>query len=235
MSRRVALVTGGSSGIGEETALRLREADFEVYAVARRVDRMAGAGAGTASRCSRWTSPTTHRWSRGVQRIIDERGRIDVLVNNAGYGSYGAVEDVPIDEARRQFEVNVFGLARLIPAGHAAHARRRAVAAGSSTSPRSAGSSTSRSARGTTPPSSPSRASATACGSSCAPFGIDVVIIEPAADPHRVERDLPREPRRDQRAAVPTRRWPARSRRVMERADTAGCCRAGPEPSPGRS
>jgi len=49
----------------------------------------------------------------GVERVIREQGRIDVLVNNAGYGSYGAVEDVPIDEARRQFEVNVFGLARL--------------------------------------------------------------------------------------------------------------------------
>jgi NAD(P)-dependent dehydrogenase (short-subunit alcohol dehydrogenase family) len=49
----------------------------------------------------------------GIDRILAEEGRIDVLVNNAGHGSYGAVEDVPMEEARRQFEVNVFGAARL--------------------------------------------------------------------------------------------------------------------------
>jgi NAD(P)-dependent dehydrogenase (short-subunit alcohol dehydrogenase family) len=51
---------------------------------------------------------------QAAERIRAEQGRIDILVNNAGYGSYGAVEDVPLDEARRQFEVNVFGLARLV-------------------------------------------------------------------------------------------------------------------------
>ncbi|WP_322920138.1 oxidoreductase [Nocardioides renjunii] len=109
----VALVTGGSSGIGESTALALLDRGFTVYAVARRVDRMvplAEAGAHTFA----MDVTDDDSMVAGIARIIEEQGRIDVLVNNAGYGSYGAVEDVPIEEARRQFEVNVFGLARLV-------------------------------------------------------------------------------------------------------------------------
>jgi NAD(P)-dependent dehydrogenase (short-subunit alcohol dehydrogenase family) len=99
-----------------------------------------------------------------VDRVVAESGRIDVLVNNAGYGSFGAIEDVSLDEARRQFEVNVFAAARLcqlvLP-----HLRARGSGA-SSTSPRSARGCTSRWAGGTTRRSTRWRASATACGSS---------------------------------------------------------------------
>jgi short-subunit dehydrogenase len=109
---RVALVTGASSGIGEETARLLKREGFEVYAVARRVDRMAGLAAEGVHTFAMDVTDDASMTS-GVERVVGEQGRIDVLVNNAGYGSYGAVEDVPIDEARRQFEVNVFGLARL--------------------------------------------------------------------------------------------------------------------------
>jgi NAD(P)-dependent dehydrogenase (short-subunit alcohol dehydrogenase family) len=112
MATRVALVTGGSSGIGEHAARQLQEAGFTTYAVARRVERMAPlAEAGVTTFAMDVTDDAS--MVAGIQRILEEQGRFDVLVNNAGYGSYGAVEDVPIDEARRQFEVNVFGLARL--------------------------------------------------------------------------------------------------------------------------
>lgn len=109
---KVALVTGPSSGIGEATAVKLREAGFTVYGAARRVERMTHlADLGIVPIAMDVTDEDS--MNSGVQRIIAERGRIDVLVNNAGYGSYGALEDVPMEEARAQFEVNVFGAARL--------------------------------------------------------------------------------------------------------------------------
>src|SRR3954452_9619838 len=109
---KVALVTGGSSGIGECTFRELLGAGFTVYTAARRVERMEAL---REQRAHVFAMDVTVDASMvaGIDRIIAEQGRIDLLVNNAGYGSYGAVEDVPIDEARRQFEVNVFGLARL--------------------------------------------------------------------------------------------------------------------------
>jgi len=109
---KTALVTGASSGIGEETARTLHKLGYTVYAAARRTDRLEQL---TPTGIHALTMDVTddESMTSGIEQIIAETGRIDVLVNNAGYGSFGAIEDVPIDEARRQFEVNVFGLARL--------------------------------------------------------------------------------------------------------------------------
>lgn len=109
---RVAIVTGASSGIGEATARRLHELGFTVHAGARRLDRMAGLAAlGIHVHSLDVTDDDSMR--AFVDAVTTTSGRVDVLVNNAGYGSFGAIEEVPIEEARRQFEVNVFGLARM--------------------------------------------------------------------------------------------------------------------------
>src|SRR5687767_940841 len=112
MPDKVALVTGGSSGIGEATALKLQELGYTTYAAARRVERMEHLSA-TGIRPLAMDVTDDESMQSGVEQIVAEEGRIDVLVNAAGYGSYGALEDVPLSEARNQFEVNLFGAARL--------------------------------------------------------------------------------------------------------------------------
>ena len=111
-SKRVALVTGASSGIGEAIAVAMHDAGYVVFAGARRVERMAQLRTrGITTIALDVTDDAS--MINAVERIHHEVGRIEVLVNNAGYGSYGALEDVPMSEARRQVDVNVFGLARL--------------------------------------------------------------------------------------------------------------------------
>ena len=110
---KLALVTGASSGIGEATALELAGAGYTVYAATRRVERMTHlADAGIHPVALDVTDQDSAR--HVVDGIIEQPGRIDVLVNNAGYGSYGALEDVPLEEARAQIDVNVFGAAHLM-------------------------------------------------------------------------------------------------------------------------
>jgi NAD(P)-dependent dehydrogenase (short-subunit alcohol dehydrogenase family) len=111
-TKKIALVTGGSSGIGEATALALAETGYTVYTGARRVERMAHLKE-HGIRPLALDVTDDESMQSAVSQIIASEGRIDVLVNNAGYGSYGALEDVPLSEARSQFEVNVFGAARL--------------------------------------------------------------------------------------------------------------------------
>lgn len=112
MANNVALVTGASSGIGDATARRLAGLGYTVYGAARRLDRMKQLQ-DVGIRVLPVDMTDDGSMTKLIQTIVAETGRIDVLVNNAGYGSYGALEDVPMDEARSQFEVNLFGLARL--------------------------------------------------------------------------------------------------------------------------
>ena len=110
--QQTALVTGASSGIGEATAIALQKTGYKVYAAARRTDRMKHLQKQGIITVRLDVSDDTSM-KRVVKKIEKESGMIDVLINNAGYGSYGALEDVPMEEARMQVEVNLFGLARL--------------------------------------------------------------------------------------------------------------------------
>jgi len=109
---RVALVTGASAGIGKQLVRRLLREGWTVYGAARRLEQMADIAA-EGARVLRMDVADEASMTSGVQQLLAAEGRIDALVSNAGYGSYGALEDVPIAEAKRQFEVNVFGLVRL--------------------------------------------------------------------------------------------------------------------------
>jgi short-subunit dehydrogenase len=110
--RKVALVTGASAGIGKAIVRQLLQDGWVVYGAARRVERMADIQAEGAQVLS--LDVTSDRsLQTAVEDLLNAEGHIDALINNAGYGSYGALEDVPLAEAKHQFEVNVFGLARL--------------------------------------------------------------------------------------------------------------------------
>src|SRR5665213_2149263 len=109
---KTALVTGASAGIGEAIARQLMADGYRVFAGARRVDRMQALGTAGA-RLLALDVTDDGSLKAAVAAIAAEGNGLAVLVNNAGYGSYGSLEEVPIEEGRRQFEVNVFGLARL--------------------------------------------------------------------------------------------------------------------------
>ena len=112
MDKKVVIITGASSGIGYESAKLLAQSGYKVYGGARRVDRMEDLKQyGVVPLSLDVTDQASAE--AAVKTVMDAEGRIDVLFNNAGYGSYGAIETVPLEEAQKQIDVNVMGVARM--------------------------------------------------------------------------------------------------------------------------
>jgi len=116
---KVALVTGSSSGIGLETVLALARDGYHTFASMRNTTK-----AGELENAAKKENlpikiieldvDKEESIVSGIKKIIEESGRLDVLVNNAGYGQFGCTEDVPIEDFRKQFETNFFSVVRII-------------------------------------------------------------------------------------------------------------------------
>src|ERR1700760_4508212 len=112
MATGPVLITGCSSGIGYATAERLLTDGLRVYATARRpetLDALKAMGAVTLA----LDVTDEASMSAAVAQVNEAEGAVGVLINNAGYSQSGAVESVALDDVRRQFETNVFGLVRM--------------------------------------------------------------------------------------------------------------------------
>ena len=111
-NKKVVLITGTASGFGKATAEKLVKKGYIVYGgdIQVEANKYLNKIGGHALVMD---VTKNDQVKAGVQKVISEQGRIDVLINNAGYGSYATIENIGIDELHNQFEVNVFGYARL--------------------------------------------------------------------------------------------------------------------------
>jgi short-subunit dehydrogenase len=107
-TRKVALVTGASSGIGAETATLLRNKGFRVFGTSRRADRRS-----LSFEELQLDVTSENSVQSAVAEVLGRAGHLDVLVNNAGYGVMGAAEESSIDQIKDMFETNVFGTIRM--------------------------------------------------------------------------------------------------------------------------
>src|ERR1700737_2986576 len=112
MPSKAVLITGCSSGIGHATAELLASQGWNVYATARRPETIEDLA---AKGCKTLALDVTDEesMSKAVAAVTEAEGAVGVLINNAGYSQSGAVETIPLDQVRRQFETNVFGLIRM--------------------------------------------------------------------------------------------------------------------------
>lgn len=112
MKNNVVFITGASSGIGYSTAKILANNGYKVYGGGRRLDKLNSLKEFGVTPIKLDVTDNFSR-NKAINQIIKKEGTIDGLINNAGYGSYGALENVSIEEAKKQMEVNVFGMIEL--------------------------------------------------------------------------------------------------------------------------
>lgn len=119
--KRVCVVTGSSSGIGYETALIFARNDFKTYATMRDIQKSESLNSVAEKeplsiKIVQLDVTNDNSINTAIKTIYDESGKIDVLVNNAGYGSVGAFEDIPMEEIKSLYETNFYGLIRVTKA-----------------------------------------------------------------------------------------------------------------------
>ncbi len=120
-NQKVSVVTGSSSGIGYETALTLARNGFETYATMRNTEKGVSLSSiaekeDLSIKIVQLDVTDQNSVKNAVEKIHDESGKIDILINNAGYGLVGALEDIPMEEIKSQFETNFYGLIRVTQA-----------------------------------------------------------------------------------------------------------------------
>ena len=108
--QKVVAITGASNGMGYEAAKVFASRGWRVFAGARRVEKIPTDAGITAVKLDVTDSASNQAF---IQQILQATGRIDVLVNNAGYGEYGPTEEIPLDKAKKQFDTNYFGAVEL--------------------------------------------------------------------------------------------------------------------------
>ena len=116
---KVALVTGSSSGVGLETALALARDGYHTFASMRDVRKAvelehAAKKENLSIDVIELDVDKEESIVSAIKKVVADKGRLDVLVNNAGYGQFGCVEDVSVDDFRKQFETNFFSIVRII-------------------------------------------------------------------------------------------------------------------------
>ncbi|RCW58714.1 MULTISPECIES: oxidoreductase [Halanaerobium] len=113
MSKKVVLITGASSGIGRAAAVKFLEQGYIVYGAARTEADLKYLNDYQNGHYILMDITEEEMRNNCINQILKKETKIDILINNAGYGAYGAVEEVPLKDAKRQFEVNLFGLSEL--------------------------------------------------------------------------------------------------------------------------